>query len=91
MFELEGKDFLLFDFGDCFKIFNFLNRLKRFVNEFNFKLSSEDKVTIELNDNLTFNQSNYQYCMLCGHKIDNTLNNNLTKFSKRFEANVSIV
>ncbi len=85
--ELEDEDYLLFDFGNSHRILKFLNRVKRNVKTFNFELNDSGKLTINLNPYKTFvDNKGYNYCMMCGAKLNVAIHKELKELSEKFEA-----
>ena len=91
VYPIEGKDYALFDFGSFKHPKKFLKYLEEVVDELDFALSPSNELFIKPYSIKSITKrdsvdSKYKYCMVCGHKLENTINLNLLEFSRKFPA-----
>lgn len=91
VYPIEGKDYALFDFGSIKHPEKFLKHLEETVDVLEFLLSPNDKLFIKPYSIKSITKSDsvnsdYKYCMVCGHKLESTINLNLLEFYRKFPA-----
>ena len=89
LYRIKGVDYTLFDFGNCFSFMDkFLNNIEVILNGVEFILNDSDELIINPIplDSIRKREDDYKFCMVCGKKLDSTINNNLLEFSRRFPA-----
>lgn len=91
VYPLEGKDYALLDLGSFKHPKKFLKYLEEVVDELDFALTSSNELFIKPYSIKSITKrdsvdSKYKYCMVCGHKLENTINLNLLEFSRKFPA-----
>lgn len=91
VYPLEGKDYALFDFGSFKHPKKFLKNLEEIVEVLDFTSSPTNKLFIKPYSIKSITKrdsidSDYKYCMVCGHKLESTINLNLLEFSRKFPA-----
>lgn len=89
LYKVEGEDYTLFDFGNCFSFIDkFLNNLEIILEDVDFKLNNSGNLIIDpiSIDSIRKREDDYKYCMICGKKLELTLNKNLLELSRKFPA-----
>lgn len=91
VYPIEGKDYALFDFGSFKYPKKFLKYLEEIVDVLEFSVSPTNKLFIKPYSIKSITKrdsvdSDYKYCMVCGHKLESTINLNLLEFSRKFPA-----
>lgn len=89
IYKLEGEDFCLLDFGTVNNGKKFLRNLVNITEDLNFTLINSNKLTIDKNSLKSIKRrddSDYNYCMICGSKLEKTIHNALFELSVRFPA-----
>lgn len=89
LYKTEGADYTLFDFGNCFSFIDkFLNNLETILDDVDFKLNDSNELIINPIplDSIRKREDNYKFCMICGKKLESTLNKNLLELSRKFPA-----
>ncbi|WP_405323847.1 hypothetical protein [Methanobrevibacter sp.] len=89
LYKVKGKNHVYFDFGNCFSFIDkFLNNLETILGDVDFKLNDSDELIINPIplDSIRKREDNYKFCMICGKKLESTLNKNLLELSRKFPA-----
>ncbi|MBQ6138822.1 MAG: hypothetical protein IJI80_03995 [Methanobrevibacter sp.] len=89
LYKTKGADYTLFDFGNCFSFIDkFLNNLETILDDVDFKLNDSNELIINPIplDSIRKREDNYKFCMICGKKLESTLNKNLLELSRKFPA-----
>lgn len=89
LYKIEGLDCTLFDFGNCFSFIDkFLINLEAILDDVDFRLNDSDELIINpiSLDSIRKREDDYKYCMICGKKLESTLNKNLLELHHKFPA-----
>lgn len=89
LYKVKGRDYVLFDFGNCFSFIDkFLKNLETILDDIDFKLNDSNELIVNPIplDSIRKREDDYKYCMICGRKLESTINKNLLELSRKFPA-----
>ena len=89
LYKVKGRDYVLFDFGNCFSFIDkFLKNLETILDDIDFKLNDSNELIVNPIplDSIRKREDDFKYCMICGRKLESTLNKNLLEISRKFPA-----